>query len=606
MALRPLIVKHAFYLPGKSGFGKGNHGAVAHLQYMGDPSRHQKTDEELLMGSAAVHAKYMTERPGVSGYFGPDPRTLPDIERIQKTLELHTGPIWRDFISVTETDAVALGGSLMTREGWEAAARAQLPKMFQSMGLNPANVEWVASVHKKEGHPHMHLLFWEREPTRIKGQWSDKERIQIRRDWASELYRPERERLGEEKSALRQQILTEVKAQDLGVLPARVQKEWTARLSALAEHLPSHGRKALKYMPPEVKEEARATAEWLTATIPAFRKTAARYGDLAAEMAQHYSDNPLSREQARQNAMDDLTDRVSQLIIQHAAAFPKREMDPPEHRALVRDQIKEALSDPELKEAIKAATKDVQNNYLTKSEAITQLTAQVRTQMSASESGYIEEAIRQSITHRLEGRLTWFADQDRIKELMSTPKLQRMTTDKVVQHIIANDPEWHQRYLKASITPLVVPSQKEFTRRTVHAARPRLFMSPYSANSSLDSQPLTFSFSTTKPREPEGIQASIWNPRADQEAKAKRQQQVRDSLTQHVQSEKDWQARALYRHQHAVLGLGSIFGGMQAALHKAEADNHRAAFRRGASEAWIDEARAHGVSESRIAEIEMG
>ena len=128
MALRPLIVKHAFYLPGKQGFGKGNHGAVAHLQYMGDPSRHQKSDEELLMGSAAIHAKYMTERPGVSGYFGPDPRTLPDIAAIQKTLESHTGPIWRDFISVTEHDAIALGGDLMTREGWDATARAQLPR----------------------------------------------------------------------------------------------------------------------------------------------------------------------------------------------------------------------------------------------------------------------------------------------------------------------------------------------------------------------------------------------------------------------------------------------------------------------------------------------
>ncbi len=92
MSLRPLIVKHAFYFPGKQGFGKGNHGAGAHLQYMGDPTRHQKTDEELLTGSVAIHAKYMIERPGVSGYFGPEPRTLPDIEKTQKTLESHMGP----------------------------------------------------------------------------------------------------------------------------------------------------------------------------------------------------------------------------------------------------------------------------------------------------------------------------------------------------------------------------------------------------------------------------------------------------------------------------------------------------------------------------------
>ncbi len=747
MALRPLIVKHAFYLPGSKGFGKGNHGAIAHLQYMGDPSRHQKTNEELLMGSASIHAKYMTERPGVSGYFGPDPRTLPDIEKIQKTLESHTGPIWRDFISVTERDAVAMGGDLMTREGWEKAARAQLPKMFQSMGLDPANVEWVASVHKKAGHPHMHLLFWEREPVRIKGQWSEKERVQIRRDWASELYRPQRERLGSEKSALRQQLLSNVKSNDLGVLPAKTQKEWTTRLSTLAEHLPSRGRKALKYMPPEVKAEAKATAEWLVTTIPAFKKAAVRYGDLAAEMARHYSDNPLSHEQSRQNAMDDLLDRVSQLIIQQAAAFPKRAMEPPEEqkaematiksesrsrvkdilaaaksgeptdfpdadhlrslllqigqthtamesegggndaaydaamasalalvlddpvvraqqtalkaldpksktifysaqsalaqtgRAMVREQITEALNDPTLKEAIKAATKDIQNGYVAKSQAIANLTAQVRAQLNAPPTGYIDEAINQSITRRLEGRLNWFADQDHVKDLMTDRKLQRLSTEKAVDRIIATDPDWHRRYLKASITPLIVPSQTEFTRRTLHMAKgskanladyaeqvrsgegPIIF--PITANTRTDTAqppkgPLLkmtpfpsdthgpLSFSLLESSEPEGLQASLWNPKVDAEATIKRQQQVRDSLTQHVQSEKDWQARALYRHQHAMFGLSSIFSGMQSALHKAEAENHRAAFRSGSREAWIDEARAHGLSESKIAEIEMG
>ncbi len=323
MALRPFVIKMAFYLPGQQGWGKGMGGARAHLDYMGDPNRHKKADEELLMGSAAIHAQYMVERPGVSGYFGPDPRELPDVKGVQSTVDHHQGPVWRAFISVTEDDAKTLGGALMTREGWEQAARAQLPKTFEQMDLDPANVDWIASVHKKEGHPHLHLLFWEREVTRDKGKWSDKERRAIRRGWVQELYGPERDRLGQEKSTIRQALLTTLKEKDPGWWTPRMQRDWQDRLGQLADLMPGEGRAMLKFLPPETKEAALAQARWLLETIPAFCEQMGRYSDIAAELAQHYSDNPDAHQQARQKAMDDLTERVAQVLVKEAAAVDR-------------------------------------------------------------------------------------------------------------------------------------------------------------------------------------------------------------------------------------------------------------------------------------------
>lgn len=343
--LRPLVIKHAFYLPGQTGWGKGRQGALAHLDYMGDPNKHTKSDEELLMGDPSIHARYMVERPGAAGYFGPDPRTLPDIAAIQKILKTHTGPIWRDFVSVTEADARTLGGGLLTRAGWEAAARAQLPKMFAQMGLDPANVEWVAAVHKKEGHPHMHLLYWEREPTRAKGQWSNAERVRIRRGWVQELYGPERDRLGKEKSALRQHLLTVMKSGDLGFVAPRQQVEWARRLTDLADQMPGRGRIALKFMPPDVKAAAQDTAQWLLSTIPAFREAAQRHGDIAAELAQHYSDDPTQHQKARANAQADLLDRVAQLVIREAAHLDRKI-----RWEFVKDTI--TTDDPHMQEAL--------------------------------------------------------------------------------------------------------------------------------------------------------------------------------------------------------------------------------------------------------------
>lgn len=324
MALRPFVIKTAFYLPTGKGRGKSLQSAVEHLNYMGDPDRHCKHDEELLLGSAAIHAKYMTERPGVSGYFGPDPRCLPDVDQIQEAIRTHTGPVWRTFVSVTETDAVTLGGGLLTREGWEQAARAQIPQMLEKMGLDPANVEWVASVHKKAGHPHLHVLWWERAVTREKGVWSHKERIAIRRGWVTELYRPERERLGQEKSALRQSLIGVVRNQEPGFITPKVQAEWQSRLAAMAERMPGDGRVALKFMPPELKVQARETAEWLCRTVPRFKDAVTRYGDIAVEMAQHYSDKNEVHAKARANAEADLTDRVAQIVIQQAAQLNRQ------------------------------------------------------------------------------------------------------------------------------------------------------------------------------------------------------------------------------------------------------------------------------------------
>lgn len=334
MAFRPLVIKVAFYLPSGRGRGKSLTSAVEHFKYMGDPNRHKKPDEELLLSSAAVHARYMTERPGISGYFGPDVRQLPDVSAIQTAIRHHQGPVWRAFISVTEHDAQTLGGQLMTREGWEAATRQELPPMLTKLGLDPTNVEWVASVHKKAGHPHIHLLFWERTVTRDKGLWSEKERRGIRQGWVSTLYRPERQRLGQEKSVLRQHVIAAVRAHDPGFLTPRMQREWTTRITTLATQMPGTGRASLKFMPPPVKASALDTANWVLNTIPRFAEAADRYGAIAAEMAQHYSDDPAAQARARIQAQQDLAERVAQLVIREAAQW-----DATQTRQVIRELV---------------------------------------------------------------------------------------------------------------------------------------------------------------------------------------------------------------------------------------------------------------------------
>lgn len=336
MALRPLVVKLHFYSPPVRGDSAG---VVAHLDYMGNPKKEElvRAGEQDDRDSAAIHAVYMTGRPGSTGYIGPDERNLPDPEAIASELRKHEGPVWRAIISVTEADARAMGGELMGRTAWEESARAVLPRMADAMGIDREDLCWVAAMHRKDGHPHLHLLFWEKTAKRTRGVLCYGERRDVRRLWVQSLYRSERERLGLEKDLLRDQLVQGSRA-ELGLLrfrpgrepedipyPPRLStsqaQELADKLNALHTNLPGQGRAALKYMPSEVRTQAREITDWLVSMVPEYCQAVDRYAEIAGEMAQHYSDSPDAHGKAAEKAHNDIRDRMAQGVIKAAASL---------------------------------------------------------------------------------------------------------------------------------------------------------------------------------------------------------------------------------------------------------------------------------------------
>ena len=339
MGLRPLVLRAHFYHPAlkpKHNFRS----PLGHFKYMGNPKK-----EELARAgergdtreNAAIHAAYIAGRPGSTGYIGPDPDSLPDPDAIAKELRDHQGPVWRMFVSVREDDARRLG--LMDRPLWEQAARTVVPEMAQRMGIPAANLRWVAAMHRKKGHPHLHLLVWEHTPKRDRGMLADKERQTIRRAWVRELYRPVREPLAKEMAAALKLVeqasrteLTQVvtawriaaakKQFDTAPRLTKSQaEELTARLEKIKDGLPGKGRVALAYMPPEVKQAVRDTVDWLINAVPEYRDALERHVAGAREMASHYSDSGQSADQAADNARERVADKLGQGVLRAAVAL---------------------------------------------------------------------------------------------------------------------------------------------------------------------------------------------------------------------------------------------------------------------------------------------
>jgi len=346
MSKSVIICKIAYYKAGD----KERSSNARHVKYIAtkpEADRGNETslhigDEDYRPDTAAGHVEYAAERPGSSGLFGPEDQP-PDWQEIARELKNHDLPTWRVILSLREDDAVRL--ELTERRAWEEAVRQAMGDVTKAMHLDPDQAKWVAAFHQKTGHPHAHVMIWENShpEARRQGLLEPGERKGVFRAFGRELFREERNRLTAEKTAVRDavrdlargdafkaaEIAKDIRNQRLevqaleggtaGIQPTlRKLEELSLRLKALAALLPGKGRVALAYMPPEVKEEARQTADWLLAQ-PGFNQSATRYVDLAKDLASHYSRTADSLEKAGDKAYEDLRDRTAQVILKAAA-----------------------------------------------------------------------------------------------------------------------------------------------------------------------------------------------------------------------------------------------------------------------------------------------
>lgn len=335
MPQQPFIMRLHYYLPGGTKLNSLQSGAH-HVEYMGSADK----DELLLapddgdrntLDSAAIHAQYAGEREGSMGYFGS---AADDPKAAQAAIQSAQGSVWRVIASVGEQDTFAMGGDLTTKDGWERASSPAVAKMVEQLGLDPAKVQWIAAAHrhqKHENNPHIHLLLWEMgTPSRKTAKWTAAERQAIRREWIHELYRPERERLGQEKSEARNQTRSAL----LDLIGRRnhqqgFHRELGNRLKDLGTMLPGQGRLAYAYMPAAVKQKVENTIRWLWTTDPGLKAQHDKYVETAERMGTFYwhrdpekTENTPGRQAARdrihENAERDLIKRLAAPVLKAA------------------------------------------------------------------------------------------------------------------------------------------------------------------------------------------------------------------------------------------------------------------------------------------------
>ncbi|MGE7828548.1 MobP3 family relaxase [Paenibacillus sp. NPDC093718] len=386
----PVIFKMRFYVPEKGSKVTQSKNA-AHIRYIGtrpgtdlgetDLRSDRDWDNELDVevpdpGTAAGHVKYADERPGSHGLFSYSDEK-PDLQEVQQELMEHKGLVWRMVLSLAEEDAKRLGYT--ERGKWEDTVRSSISDAAAKMGITETNLKWVAAFHQEQGHPHVHIVMWEKNPIRRRGQVYPKLLEDMKKTFAKEIFAEERMILNQEKTAMRElmrsmskedlsnavQVMRDVREMQkeidlelnsMGVSKSSLapklfledRKEIADRIQQIAELLPQKGRIAYKYMPENVKQSVSDTSRWLL-NSPSFNHSLSRYYSAVERMTRQYTTKEDDINKAKENAYKDLEKRISQIVLRAAAESKKNvylRVDPDKAREVIY-QFSHAMGKPE-------------------------------------------------------------------------------------------------------------------------------------------------------------------------------------------------------------------------------------------------------------------
>lgn len=242
-----------------------------HLKYIGTREGVLPTDE------TANHLKYIGQRPGtletqnsanglfgyINGAFAPSTEITAAQGYIRNISKQHD--IFRCCFSFTPDSAAEAG--LHALADWQRFVSSSMNKIAKYMEMKIENIEWYAAVHLKEGQPHVHIMYWDKEQKIRRNKVDPKICDNIRIDVIKDTYHSQFVQLREKENHLTSDLRAEVNTTANNAM-LRNDSDQNAEivlqmLNSLYRKLPSKGRLVYAFMPQEIKEELNTLAHFI-------------------------------------------------------------------------------------------------------------------------------------------------------------------------------------------------------------------------------------------------------------------------------------------------------------------------------------------------------
>lgn len=311
-------------------------------------SHNEIIDTNEVRSENTTYVNYIDSRPRSHGLFGED--GLEDPEAIQEELKNHDGFVWRCIISLKEEDAVKLG--YINKEEWQNTLRKNLPDIGLKMGIPYSNLKWVGAVHMEKGHPHAHVMIWEKEQSiRTKGSFKPKVLESIKKQLVDDIFETERLDLLNQKNSMRDLIQDLAKGDvskasilskevketggeleyfiadihNTGVCPRLSENrevELAKSIQELSGMLPDKGRVMLKFMPENVKDKVSIIVDQVLDS-PDMKSVLLKNLNAVEQLTRLYTGKDEAIQKARNNALEDVKERLGQVVLKGAVECNK-------------------------------------------------------------------------------------------------------------------------------------------------------------------------------------------------------------------------------------------------------------------------------------------
>ena len=173
-------------------------------------AKREGVDKTINTKRSEVFVQYAAERPGVvklgeHGLFGQEDYV--DLKKASKEIYNHKGIVWTEVVSLRQEDAERFGYD--TPEAWRNLVRSKQFEIAYYHKISADNLKWYGAFHKAEGHYHMHLIVFNKNPG---GEFISKKNYNQYKDmFTKTIFKDELKQIYDERQSLRDKIIDKVK-----------------------------------------------------------------------------------------------------------------------------------------------------------------------------------------------------------------------------------------------------------------------------------------------------------------------------------------------------------------------------------------------------------
>ena len=226
-------------------------------------AKREGVDKTINTKRSEFFVQYAAERPGVvklgeHGLFGQEDYV--DLEKASKEIYNHKGIVWTEVVSLRQEDAERLGYD--TPEAWRNLVRSKQFEIAYYHKIPADNLKWYGAFHKAEGHYHMHLIVFNKNPS---GEFISKKNYNQYKDmFTKTIFKDELKQIYDERQSLRDKIIDEIKKTVDGfeINIGEPSAEFAEKLNELKFSLDGYkGKKNYQFLSKDQKEKVDAVVK---------------------------------------------------------------------------------------------------------------------------------------------------------------------------------------------------------------------------------------------------------------------------------------------------------------------------------------------------------